>query len=73
MLWLYLLLVVIGGALTYAHVRRRARYRWVAVAGTVLAAYAVLSGFSIGIYVAPVALLVLAAAALLLGRRDRAN
>ncbi len=63
MMWLYLLLVLIGVVLTVLLARRHSRHVWTAGAATVLAVFSVLSGFSIGIYVAPIALLLLVLAA----------
>jgi hypothetical protein len=72
MIWLYLVLVLVGVVLTVLLARRHSRQVWTAGAGTVLAAFSVLSGFSIGIYVAPIALLLLVLAAPHVGIRDRA-
>jgi hypothetical protein len=64
MIWLYLLLVLLGVFLTVLLARQHSRHVGTAVAGTALAVCSVLSGFSIGIYVAPIALLLLVLAAL---------
>ena len=63
MLAVYLAMTVVGLALTVTHSRRRSARAWVAGLGTLLAGFAILSGFSIGHYVALVAGLVLLAAA----------
>jgi hypothetical protein len=62
MLLPYLLLTVLGLGLTARLVTWRSPHALTAGAGTMLAAFSVVSGFSIGVYVAPVALLVLALA-----------
>ena len=63
MLLLYTAVAVIGLALTVRLVTWRSPHAITAGAGTVLAALAIVSGFSIGVYLAPIALLVLALAA----------
>jgi hypothetical protein len=62
MLLLYVLLTVLGLGLTARLVTWRSPHALTAGAGTMLAAFAVVGGFSIGVYVAPVALFVLALA-----------
>jgi hypothetical protein len=71
MIWLYLLLVLLGVVLTVLLARRHSRHVWTAGAATVLAVFSVLSGFSIGIYVAPIALLLLVLAAPHARHRER--
>ena len=63
MIWLYLTILIIGIALTIRLTVWRSRHGITAALGTSLAVLAVLSGFSIGYIVAPVALLIIAAAA----------
>lgn len=70
MLILYLVLAVLGVGLTIAHARRRTGRTWLAALGTVLAGLAVLSGFSIGLYVAAAAAVVLVVAVVQLRPRD---
>jgi hypothetical protein len=72
MIWLYLLLVLLGVVLTVVLARRHSRHVWTAGAASVLAVFSVLSGFSIGIYVAPIALLLLVVAARHVRHQDRA-
>ena len=62
-------LVVAGLILTVLLARRRSRHAFTAGAGTLLGALGVLSGFSIGIFLAPASLLLLLVAAFQLGRR----
>ncbi len=69
MLTVYLAMTLVGLALTVAHIRRRSARVWIAVLGTLLAGFAILSGFSIGHYVALAAGLVLLAAAVPVRRR----
>jgi hypothetical protein len=63
MLLLYALLGLLGFALTARLMTWRSRHALTAGTGTALAALAIVTGFSIGVYLAPVALLVLALAA----------
>ena len=63
MLLLYLVIVLLGVALTARLAAWRSRHAWTAGAGTLLGVLAALGGFSIGPLVAPVALLALALAA----------
>jgi len=70
-IWLYLLMTLLGVVLTVLLAGRRSRHVWTAGAGTVLAAFSVLSGFSIGIFVAPIALFLLLLAVPHLRRRNR--
>ena len=63
MILLYLTILIIGLALTIRLASWRSQHAITAGIGTLLAAFAVLSGFSIGYLVAPLALLVIAAAA----------
>ena len=69
MILIYLSLAVAGLILTALLARRRSRHALTAATGALLGAFAVLSGFSIGIYVAPASLLLLLIAAFQLGRR----
>ena len=71
MMAVYLTMSLVGIVLTVAHTRRRSARAWIAVVGTLLAAFAIVSGFSIGHYVALLAGLVLLAAAVPVGHRDR--
>ena len=64
MLAIYLAMTVVGVALTVSHARRRAARVWIAGLGTLLAGFAIVSGFSIGPYVALGAGVVLFAAAM---------
>ncbi len=66
----YLSLAIAGLVLTVLLARRRSRHALTAVVGTVLGGLAVLGGFSIGILLAPVSLVVLLVAAFQLGRRS---
>lgn len=59
MIWVYLLLLLAGILLTGRLAVRRSRQAYTAAAGTVLAALAILGGFSIGIYLAAVSAIVL--------------
>jgi hypothetical protein len=70
-IWLYVLMTLLGVVLTVLLASRRSRHVWTAGAGTVLAAFSVLSGFSIGVFVAPIALLLLLLAVPQLRRRNR--
>lgn len=63
MIWLYLTILAIGLALTIRLVTWRSRHAATAAIGTSLAALAVLSGLGSGFIIAPVALLIIAAAA----------
>ena len=63
MLAIYLAMTVVGAVLVVIHARRRSARAWIAALGTLLAGFAIVSGFSIGPYVALVAGLVLLAAA----------
>ena len=63
MIGLYLLLVLSGIVVTAMLAVRRSRHAITAGVGTLVAILSVLSGFSIGIYLAPVALLLLLLAA----------
>jgi hypothetical protein len=65
----YLSLVFAGLILTVLLAHRRSRHAFTAGAGTLLGALAVLTGFSIGIFLAPASLLLLLVAAFQLGRR----
>jgi hypothetical protein len=62
MIWLCFTVFLIGCGLTLRLARWRSRHTYTAAAGTLLAALVILTGFSIGFVVAPVALLVIAAA-----------
>ena len=64
MIAIYLAMTVAGIALTIVHRRQRSMRTWIAMLGTLLAAFAVATGFSIGPYVALVAGLVLLVAAM---------
>lgn len=59
MLILYLLLVVAGLVISVLLIRRRSWFVLAGLTGTLLAAFSAIAGFSIGPYVAPVALVVL--------------
>jgi hypothetical protein len=63
MIWLYLTILIIGIALTIRLAAWRSRHAITAGIGASFAGFAVLSGFSIGYIIAPVALLIIAAAA----------
>lgn len=63
MLAIYLAMTVVGLILAVVHARRQSARAWIAVLGTLLAGFAIASGFSIGPYVALLAGLVLLAAA----------
>jgi hypothetical protein len=71
MAWSYLAMIVSGVALVALHLWRRSRHTWLAVVALVLAIFTFLSGFTIGVFVAPFTILVLIAAALAVppGRR----
>lgn len=71
MLWLYLLMVLLGVVLTAMLSWRRSRHAVTAIIGTLLAVFAIITGFSIGIFVAPIALVVLGVAAFGLVSRER--
>lgn len=71
MLIVYLALAVLGIGLTIAHARRRTGRAWLAAVGTALVGLAVLAGFSIGMYVAVAAAVVLLVAVTQLRHRDR--
>jgi hypothetical protein len=62
MMWSYLAIFLVGLALTVRLAAWRSRHSITAGIGTALAGLAILSGFSIGWVIAPVALLVLALA-----------
>lgn len=64
MLLLYMVLAVLGAGLTARLLTWRSPHALTAGTGTILAALAIVTGFSIGIYVATVALLLLARAVL---------
>lgn len=70
MIWFYILLVILGVILTVALARRKSVVMLVAMAGTLLAIFAIITGFSIGVYVAPLAALVLGFATAGLRPRD---
>lgn len=63
MILLYLTILLAGIALTVRLATWRSRHAIAAGIGTFLAAFAILTGFSIGVFVAPLAVIVLAAAA----------
>jgi hypothetical protein len=63
MILLYLTILLAGIALTIRLATWRSRHAITAGIGTLLAAFAILTGFSIGVFVAPVAVIVLAVAA----------
>ena len=63
MILLYLLLVLSGLVVTTMLAVRRSRHATTAGIGTLVAFLSILSGFSIGIFLAPVALLILLLAA----------
>ena len=71
MVWIALLLTFLGVAFTAVLARRGSRQVWTAVAGTLLALFAVLSAASIGIFIMPLAALLLLIAAPRLRRSDR--
>jgi hypothetical protein len=62
MIWTNLALVVLGIALGVL-LRRRGVPTWPALLGVLLAVFATLTGFSIGVFVTPIAAIVLLAAA----------
>ena len=64
MIWSYLTMLICAFALLVLHMRRHSRHAWTAVLAAVLAALAILTGFSIGIFVAPGAVIALVVAAL---------
>ncbi len=64
LIWLDLALIAIGGYLTATLVRRRSWHVATAVVGTLLAVVATLAGFSIGVYIAPIAAILLTLSAL---------
>ena len=63
MILLYLLLALSGVVVTTMLAMRRSRHATMAGIGTLVAFLSILSGFSIGIFLAPVALLILLLAA----------
>ena len=63
MIWLYLTILILGITLTIRLAAWRSQHAITAGIGTLFAGLAVLSGFSIGYIIAPVALLMIAAAA----------
>ncbi len=63
MVWIVLLVVLVGFILCYMLRAQPGVHRWLAFAGTVLALFAILTGLSIGAFVAPVAALLLVLAA----------
>lgn len=63
MIWLYLTIFLIGCGLPIRLGAWRSRHVITAGVGTALAAFAILAGFSIGLIIAPLALVVLASAA----------
>ena len=63
MLLIYVAMTVVGLVLAVSHARRRSARVWIAVPGTLLAGFAIVSGFSIGPYLALVAGMILLAAA----------
>lgn len=74
MIWLYLLLVLIGIVLVSRLAVDRSRYALVAATGALLAGVPIFAGRGIGLYLAPVALLLLGVAAWqLFGGRGRAG
>lgn len=58
MIWLYMTLVCTCAANVVLLLRRRSRYRSLAVVALVLAVLALLTGLSIGFLIAPVALVI---------------
>ena len=64
MIWLYLTILVVGCGLTIRLGTWRSRHVITAGIGTFLAAGAILTGFSIGFIIAPLALIILAFAAM---------
>ena len=68
MAWTYLALIVSALVVTGLHLRRRSRHGWLAAVSLALAVFAFLSGFSIGVFVAPLAVIVLVAASLVVPR-----
>ena len=63
MIWVYVTVLLVGLALTIRLAAWRSRHAITAGIGTLLAAFAIITGFSIGVYVAPLAVIVLALAA----------
>jgi hypothetical protein len=70
-LWLALLLTIMGIVFTVLLARRGSRQVWTAAAGTFFAVLAVLGAASIGIFLMPIAALLLLIAAPRLRRFDR--
>lgn len=64
MIWSYLTMLVCATALIGLHARRRSGNVWTAILAAVLAAFAILTGFSIGVFIAPLAVIALVYAAL---------
>ena len=64
MIGVYVAILLVGCGLTIRLGTWRSRHAITAAIGTVLAAFAILTGFSIGFMVAPLALIVLALAAM---------
>ncbi len=71
MVWLYVALFVAGIVLTIKLGRRRSRHVITAAIGTALAFLAILAGFSIGVLLAPLALVLLLVCVPRLRHHDR--
>ena len=71
MVWIAFVLTFLGVVFTAVLAARGSRYVWTAAAGTLLSLFAVLSSASIGIFVMPVAALLIVIAAPRLRDRDR--
>ena len=71
MIWIYLAEVLVGVLITVRLTRQHSRQAYVAGVGVALGLLAILTGFSIGFLIAPVAalLIVVAASALRSGNR----
>jgi len=63
LIWFDLLLVILGLMLAITLHRRGSPSTSIAIAGTVLGIFAIITGFSIGVYIAPLAAVVLLFAA----------
>jgi hypothetical protein len=64
MVWSTLAMIFSALVLIALHLWRRSRHTWIAVLACALAVVTFLTGFSIGVYVAPITIMVLVVAAL---------
>ena len=71
MIWIYLAVVLVGVLITVRLARQHSRQAYVAGVGVGLGLLAILTGFSIGFLVAPVAALLIAVAAWAVRSGDR--